>query len=160
MQICTGGDATKPGYLYTYLLDQATCLVGGKRRRMPKAFVVPTILAVSVFLSSSVAMAQQGKNEIPISATCDDGETYDLIVVAEGQSLKPVRSTDHFVVKRSTFDLFDAETGEPIDTIVFDKGKKNGLEGDLVRCEGTVPRTTLFKIGEVRIEFTFEALVT
>ena len=101
---------------------------------------------------------QTGQNEIPIIATCDNGETYELIVVAEGQSLKPV-SSEHLVVLRSTFNLFDAKTRKFIDTIVFDKGQKTGLEGDLVQCEGTV-KTTLFKIGEVRIEFTFEALVT
>jgi hypothetical protein len=131
---------------------------GEKRRKMRKSFIMATIITVSVVLSSSIATAQQGQNEIPITAKCDNRQTYDLTVVAEGQSLK-TEGPDHFVVLRSTFDLFDAATRENIDTIIFDAGKKTGLEGDLVQCKGTVT-TTLFKIGEVKIKFTFEALVT
>ncbi len=100
-----------------------------------------------------------------IPATCNDGERFEFVINGEGIAGHIIGDTGniHPVQDTVTYTYTDPTTGEPVTTTVVDslgRGKKEGLQGDLKRCEGTVKYTDPELGLEVTAEFDVVAYFT
>lgn len=113
--------------------------------------------AVTVFAGAAVAEPQ--KNQVPVSVSCDNGESYTFVLNGEGNSGHIEDSTNNVIAIRYTATYLDFETGEVIAVDTVDNGVKKGLEGELTQCEG---RTVVedWRLGKVISVFDLSAIVT
>ena len=104
------------------------------------ALVLAVAMVMAVF-GGGIAAADpiNSKNAEVFDITCDNGQTYQ-VVTSGGIPAHIVGSTRNIIPVQFTFTVIDPETGE---TEVFSepvRGKKTGLQGDLITCE-TEPQT-------------------
>ena len=117
----------------------------GKTKRMEAkgAFRVKRIalvLAMALILATvggGVAAADpiNSKKAETFTVTCDNGQTF-TVVVAGGLPGHIVGSTRNIIPMEFTFTATDPDTGEVLfsETGTVGKGKKKGLQGDLISC--------------------------
>ncbi len=105
------------------------------------ALVLAVAMVMAVF-GSGIAAADpiNNKNAEVFQVTCDNGQTY-TVVVTGGNPGHIVGSTRNIIPVEFTFTAIDPDTGE----VLFSetepaKGNKTGLQRDLITCE-TAPQT-------------------
>ncbi len=103
-------------------------------KRMALVLAVAMVLAV---FGSGIAAADpiNSKNAEVFRVTCDNGQTFQVVVVA-GLPAHIVGSSRNIIPVEFTFTATDPDTGEVLfsDTEPVGKGKKTGLQGDLITC--------------------------
>ncbi len=103
-------------------------------KRMALVLAVAMVLAV---FGSGIAAADpiNSKNAEVFQITCDNGQSYQVVVVA-GLPAHIVGSSRNIIPVEFTFTATDPDTGEVLfsDTVPVGKGKKTGLQGDLITC--------------------------
>ena len=126
------------------------------------ALVLAVTMVMAVF-GGGIAAADptNSKNAEVFRITCDNGQTY-RVVSTVGIPAHIVGSSRNIIPVEFTFTAIDPDTGE----VLFSetepvKGKKTGLQGDLMTCE-TAPRTFEDpETGEpITIVITVEAFLT
>ena len=109
-------------------------------KRMALVLAVAMIMAV---LGSGIAAADpiNSKNAEVFPITCSNGQTY-TVVVAGGLPGHIVGSTRNIIPVEFTFTAIDPDTDEVLfsETEPVGKGKKTGLQRDLITCE-TAPQS-------------------
>jgi hypothetical protein len=105
------------------------------------ALVLAVAMVMAVF-GGGIAAADpiNSKNAEVFQITCDNGQTY-RVVTTGGIPAHIVDSSRNIIPVQFTFTAMDPNTGE----VVFSetepvRGKKTGLQGDLITCE-TAPQT-------------------
>ena len=128
--------------------------------------MLTTVVFATLLLASGIgtAVAEPQKNQILVSdATCDDGEQRTFVINGEGNVGQTNESTSNIIIATSSLEFFapeDREREEPIaDPVIVNNGKKKGLQGDLITCNGEVT-TELFRLGKVTVVFEFEGFAT
>jgi hypothetical protein len=100
------------------------------------ALVLAVAMVLAVF-GSGIAAADpiNSKNAEVFRVTCDNGQTFQVVVVA-GLPAHIVGSSRNIIPVEFTFTATDPDTGEVLfsDTEPVGKGKKTGLQGDLITC--------------------------
>ncbi len=124
-------------------------------------FLLGVVLAAAVVFAggAGTAVAEPGMNQITSTAQCDDGEEYTFTINAMGKAGKLEGTTSNLIIKSYTLEYYDPDSGQLLTTIEYGGGKKTGLQGDLITCEGE-NTTEIFRFGLVRIEFELEAFLT
>ncbi len=106
------------------------------------ALVLAVAMVMAVF-GSGIAAADpiNSKNAEVFQVTCDNGQTY-RVVTAGGLPGHIVGSSRNIIPVEFTFTAINPATGEVLfsETEPVGKGKKTGLQKDLITCE-TVPQT-------------------
>ena len=128
--------------------------------------MLTTVVFATLLLASGIgtAVAEPQKNQILVSdATCDDGEQRTFVINGEGNVGQTNESTSNIIIATSSFEFFapeDRKRKEPIaDPVIVNNGQKEGLQGDLITCNGEVT-TELFRLGLVTVVYEFEGFVT
>jgi hypothetical protein len=105
------------------------------------ALVLAVAMVLAVF-GGGIAAADpiNSKNAEVFDITCENGQTY-RVVTAGGIPAHIVGSSRNIIPVQFTFTATDPDTGE----VLFSetgpvRGKKTGLQGDLMTCE-TAPQT-------------------
>ena len=100
------------------------------------ALVLAVAMVMAVF-GSGIAAADpiNSKNAEVFQVTCDNGQTY-RVVTAGGIPGHIVGSSRNIIPVEFTFTATDPDTGEVLfsETEPVGKGKKKGLQGDLITC--------------------------
>ena len=122
--------------------------------------MLTTVMFATLLLASGIgtAVAEPQKNQIPVSATCDGGVQRTFVINGEGNVGHINGSTDNIIIATSSFKFLAPDREIP--PVIVDNGKKEGLKGDLIRCEGEVPDIELFRLGKVTVVYEFEGFVT
>jgi len=116
------------------------------------------LLAV-VMLASGVgtAVAEPQKNQIRVPVTCDNGQSYTLVINGMAKTGLLIDSTDKNIVITSYTVTYYAAEGSEIDT---DKWKSGAKRDDILDCGGRV-RADFEGIGEdVTAVFVFRGFLT
>lgn len=110
---------------------------------MKRIAVVAAAAALMTAMMAGAAAADpvNSKNSEVFSVACHNGETYE-VVVAGGNPGHIIDSTSNLIPTSFTFTAIDPATGDEIfsETEPVGKGKKQGLQDDLVTCS-TEPQT-------------------
>ena len=105
---------------------------------MKRALLLAATMAIAAVLAAGVAFADpvNSKNAEIIPITCDNGQSY-RVVVTSGIPAHIVGSTGNFIPVQFTFTAIDPDTGEVLfeETGTVGKGKKRGLQEDLITCK-------------------------
>jgi len=129
---------------------------------MKQGTLMLTMVAFATLLLASgigTAVAEPQKNQILVpGATCDDGVDRTFVINGEGNVGHINGSTDNIIIATSSFKFLAPDREIP--PVIVDNGKKEGLKGDLIRCEGEVPDIELFRLGKVTVVYEFEGFVT
>jgi len=100
------------------------------------ALVLAVAMVLAVF-GSGIAAADpiNSKNAEVFQITCENGQTFQVVVVA-GLPAHIVGSSRNIIPVEFTFTGTDPDTGEVLfsETEPVGKGKKKGLQGDLITC--------------------------
>jgi hypothetical protein len=139
---------------------------------MRQAYFLLAMLFTAVLCVSGIglATAEPQKNQIVVvTEPCvPNGQTYTFVINGMSKTGHVTPSTDvevakgrnvNVVVKQFTVEYFDIPSEEKVGSDVYDAGKKVGLQGDLISCNGTTT-TELQGLGLVRADFVFQAFVT
>ncbi len=122
---------------------------------MRNALLLAATMAIAAVLAAGTASADpvNSKNAEIIPITCDNGQSYQIVVVA-GLPGHIVGSTGNIVPVEFTFTAIDPETGEELfsETESIGQGNRVGLQDDLITCT-TAPVT--FVDPETGEEMTF-----
>ncbi len=122
---------------------------------MRNALLLAATMAIAAVLAAGTASADpvNSKNAEIIPITCDNGQSYQ-VVVAAGLPGHIVGSTGNIVPVEFTFTAIDPETGEELfsETESIGQGNRVGLQDDLITCT-TAPET--FVDPETGEEMTF-----
>jgi hypothetical protein len=122
---------------------------------MRNALLLAATMAIAAVLAAGTASADpvNSKNARIIPITCDNGQSYQIVVVA-GLPGHIVGSTGNIVPVEFTFTAIDPETGEELfsETESIGQGNRVGLQDDLITCT-TAPVT--FVDPETGEEMTF-----
>jgi len=133
-------------------------------KRMALVLTLAAITAALLALNTGIAGADpvNSKKAEILTISCDDGQTYDVVLpYGGGVSAHILDGTGNIVAKNVTFRAIDPETGEELFSEEYSPGKKVGLEGDLRTC--TAGPFTEFdpELGEeITFLITVEALFT
>jgi hypothetical protein len=135
---------------------------------MRPAYSLSAMLFTAVLCVSGIALAAEPhKNQIVVEAMCDNGQSYTFVINGMSKTGHVTDSTDvdvpnvrNVVVKQFTVEYFDIRSGEKVGSDEFDSGKKEGLQGDLIFCNGVIEETELQGLGRVRAVYDFWAFVT
>jgi hypothetical protein len=123
--------------------------------------LLATTLLSAVLLTSGVGMAiaEPGKNQITVPATCDD-HSYTFVINAMSKTGHIISGgTGNIVVKKGTVTYFDPETKQQIGDPQDIGGNKKGFKGDLIHCTGQTT-TDLVGMGPVTAVYDFQAFIT
>lgn len=128
---------------------------------MRRAVLLLTMMFTLLLVGGiGTVVAEPQKNQIRVPVVCDNGEDYTLVFNAMSKTGQVLGSTSNVVVKRGNVTYYDPDTGDLLGGDTFGgRGSKNGLQGDLINCTGTIT-VELFGLGEVRAVFEFQAFVT
>lgn len=125
-------------------------------KRITLALAAALIAAV---LGAGVAAAEPGKNQVTVPATCDNGRQITFVLNAQGDAGKIAGSNSNIVVKSYVATYKDPSTGETLFVDSSTGGNKNGLQRNLVTCNGETTYTDN-KYGTVAVVFDFQGLIT
>ncbi len=110
---------------------------------MKRALLLLATTVITALLAVGIASADpvNSPNAEIISITCDNGQSYQ-VVVAAGLPGHIVGSTGNIVPVEVTFTAIDPETGEELfsETESIGQGNRVGLQDELITCE-TEPLT-------------------
>ena len=105
---------------------------------MRRTVLLVATMAIVAVLAGGMASADpvNSKNAEIIPITCDNGQSY-RVVVTGGNPAHIVGSTGNFIPVKFTFTATDPLTGEVLfeGTDTVGKGKKRGLQEDLITCK-------------------------
>jgi hypothetical protein len=114
-----------------------------------------------------LAAAEPQKNQIEVVASCDNSQSYTFVINGMSKTGHVTDSTDvdvskveNVVVKQFTVLYFQKGNSKPVGSDEFDSGKKEGLQDDLIFCNGEIKETELQGLGPVRAVYDFWAFVT
>jgi hypothetical protein len=100
-------------------------------------------------------------------ASCDNSQSYTFVINGMSKTGHVTDSTDvdvskveNVVVKQFTVLYFQKGNSKPVGSDEFDSGKKEGLQDDLIFCNGEIKETELQGLGPVRAVYDFWAFVT
>ena len=132
-------------------------------KRKALFLTLAAITAALLALNTGIAGADpvNSKKAEVIEISCDDGQTYEVVLPWGGGSAHILDGTGNIVAKNFTFTQIDPETGEELFSETFSPGEKVGLNGDLRTC--TAGPFTEFdpELGEeITFLITVEALFT
>ena len=127
--------------------------------------LIAMVLLAVVLLASGVgtAAAEPQKNQILVPVTCDNGQSYTLVINGMSKVGQISGGNQNLVVTEYTVTYRDRD-GNKIGRDTFDQGNAeesngNSPQSDPIRCSG---RTTaeLEGLGVVRAVYKFEGFVT
>ena len=128
--------------------------------------LIAMVLLAVVLLASGVgtAAAEPQKNQILVPVTCDNGQSYTLVINGMSKVGQISGGNQNLVVTEFDVTFRDPDTGVVVGGDTFDRGnaedpKGNSPQGDAISCDGSVD-TTLQGLGDVTAEFVFEGFVT
>jgi hypothetical protein len=136
-----------------------------------RAYFLSAMLFTALLCLSGigVAAAEPQKNQIVVEATCEDNsQSYTFVINGMSKTGHVTSSTDvtvsNLVVKQFTVEYRDFETGIVVGSDEFESGKAldQGLQGDLIECEGETPPSDpieLQGLGLVTAKYDFQAFV-
>ena len=133
------------------------------RKFVPLATVV--LLAMALLASGvGTAAAEPQKNQILVPVTCDNGQSYTLVINGMSKVGQISGGNQNLVVTEFDVTFRDPDTGVVVGGDTFDRGnaedpKGNSPQGDAISCDGSVD-TTLQGLGKVTAEFDFRGFVT
>ena len=147
---------------------------------MRRAYFLSVMLFTAVLCVSGIglATAEPHKNQIVVQVTeerpCTNGQSYTFVINGMSKTGHVTDSTDvevsnvrnvNVVVKQFTVEYRDFETGIVVGSDEFESGKAldQGLQGDLIECEGETPPSDpieLQGLGLVTAKYDFQAFVT
>jgi hypothetical protein len=140
---------------------------------MRRAYFLSAMLFTAVLCLSGIglAAAEPQKNQIVVGAECEpDSQMYTFVINGMSKTGHVVPSTDvdvskvrnvNVVVKQFTVEYYDIPDGNLVGSDVYDSGNKEGLQGDLIYCEGETPDPIeLQGLGPVTAIYKFQAFVT
>ena len=124
-------------------------------------------LLAMVLLTSGVgtAAAEPQKNQIRVPVTCDNGQSYTLVINGMSKVGQISGGNQNLVVTEYTVTFFQrGTTTNPIGTDTFDRGKAEESNGNSpqrypISCDGTTT-AELEGLGFVRADYEFEGFVT
>lgn len=117
--------------------------------------LLPTVLLVG---GVGTVSAEPRKNQILVPATCDNGQSYTFVINGMSKVGQIVETNGNIVVKSFTVTYFDSD-GNPIGGDTFSQGNKDGLQEDLIECNGSTT-TELQGLGVVTAVFDFQGFLT
>ena len=127
-------------------------------RRIALLLVAALLCAMLIACQVGTAVAEPGKNQITVTATCDNGQSYTFVIDAMSKTGHVIGSTSNIVVKGGTARFFN-QAGNQVGSEDLGHGKQEGLQGDLITCHGETT-TTLHGLGLVTSVFDIQAFVT
>jgi hypothetical protein len=133
-----------------------------------RAYFLSAMLFTAVLCLSGIGglAAEPQKNQIVVDAVCEpDGQSYTFVINGMSKTGHVVDSTNNVVVKQYIVEYRDFETGIVVGSDEFESGKAldQGLQGDLIECEGETPPSDpieLQGLGLVTAIYDFQAFVT
>ena len=135
---------------------------------MRRAYFLSAMLFTALLCLSGigVAAAEPQKNQIVVKATCEGNQRYTFVINAMSKTGQVTPSTDatvsnvsNLVVKQFTVEYFQKGTLVGSDEFESGKALEQGLESDLIECEGETT-TELQGLGLVTARYDFQAFVT
>ncbi|MGI9047829.1 MAG: hypothetical protein ACR2GU_00320 [Rubrobacteraceae bacterium] len=129
------------------------------------SFLVTLALATMLFIGEAgTSVAEPGKNQIPIKASCDNGKQYSFVINGMGNVGHIAGTTSNIMPVKvtATFNYVDPATGQPASMVVnqdLGKGNKNGQQRDLLNCTGTAQYQDR-DLGPVTANFVIQAFLT
>ena len=119
---------------------------------MKRALLLLATTGITALLAVGIASADpvNSPNAEIISITCDNGQSYQVVVVAAGLPGHIVGSTGNIIPV--SFTAIDPETGEELFSESIGQGNRVGLQDDLITCT-TAP--AVFVDPETGEEITF-----
>jgi hypothetical protein len=117
------------------------------------------VLLAMVLLTSGVgtAVAEPQKNQILVPVTCDNGQSYTLVINGMSKVGQISGGNQNLVVTQYTVTFFERGTNNFLGEDTFDRG--NSSQRDTISCTGSTS-TTLQGLGDVDAKFVFEGFVT
>ena len=117
------------------------------------------LLAVAVFVPAASADPLKAKNSLAFPATCDDGQTLQIVVNGNGEftAAHVAGSTAVFVPQAFDITFEFTPTGGTTETEI-DTSSKPNVHGDLVTCSFDV--TQSFPEGTFRLSGTATGFFT
>ena len=110
---------------------------------MRRAVLLVATMVVTAVLAVGIASADpvNSKNAEVFTISCTNGQTYQIVTTG-GLPGHIVGSTRNIIPVEFTFTAIDPDTGEVLssETEPVGKGKKTGLQRDLITCE-TAPQS-------------------
>ncbi len=134
---------------------------------MRRAYFLSAMLFTAMLCASGIGLAAEPqKNQIVVEASCDNGQSYTFVINGMSKTGHVTSSTDatvsnvsNVVVKQFTVLYFQKGTLVGSDEFESGKALEQGLEGDLIECDG-VTTTELQGLGLVTAIYDFQAFVT
>jgi hypothetical protein len=135
---------------------------------MRKFGLLATVALLAVVLLASgvgTAAAEPQKNQILVPVTCDNGQSYTLVINGMSKVGQISGGNQNLVVTEYTVTYRDSLTNEPLGEDTFDRGKAeesngNSPQSDPIICDGEIT-TDLEGIGDdVTAVYEFEGFVT
>jgi hypothetical protein len=128
---------------------------------MRKFGLLATVVLLAVVLLASgvgTAAADPQKNQILVTAECDNEQDYTFVINGMSKVGKISGSNQNLVVTEYTVTYYiQGTTNNPLGTDTFDRG--NSPQRDTISCTGTTS-TILQGLGPVDAYYEFEGFVT
>jgi hypothetical protein len=108
------------------------------------------------------------KNQIPVVASCRNGQDYTFVINGMSKTGDVEESTSNVVVKQYIVEYREFRSREFVGSDeyvnpVIESGNKKGFKGDLIQCTGETPPSAPIELegrGLVTASYEFQAFVT
>ncbi len=127
---------------------------------MRKFGLLATVVLLAVVLLASgvgTAAAEPQKNQILVPVTCDNGQSYTLVINGMSKVGQISGGNQNLVVTEYTVDYYRQGTNDFLGRDTFDRG--NSPQRDTISCDGETT-AELEGLGFVRAVYELEGFVT